>query len=177
MFLLIPPEQKKNLIREYHLRVMFVCVGALCVLTAIAIISFLPSYFYIHSKEESLLFSTNSVKGAIKEKSDEDLQKTLLDVKQNISLLTNEETDLYSIFSGIIEVKPISVKITHFTYVKNFGGPSSLILAGLSGDRASLLKFSKNLKAISHFENVDLPISNLAKESEIDFNINVTGNF
>lgn len=177
MFLLVPQEQKKKLIKEYRLRLLFICLAVLCVLGSIGTLAFLPSYFFVHSEADELLLRSISIKGAINQKSDKDLEKTLLDVKQSIALLSSQDRDVRGTLDIILDAKPKGVFLTHFAYNYAPDEASTIKLNGVSSDRASLLQFSKNLKAVSEFKNVDLPIGNLAKNSEIDFNINVSGNF
>lgn len=177
MFLLIPQEQKKKLTKEYRLRLLFMCLAVLCVLGSLGTLAFLPAYFFVHSEENALLLRSTSIKGAINQKSDKDLEKTLLDVKQNIALLGTPDKDVRGTLDTILEAKPQGVSLTHFSYTYAPDEGSTILLQGISGDRGSLLQFSKNLKTIPEFKNVDLPIGNLAKNSEIDFNINISGNF
>ena len=47
----------------------------------------------------------------------------------------------------------------------------SLFVGGIASDRDSLIDFTESLKTINDFSAVNLPVSNLAKNKDIDFNI------
>ena len=69
----------------------------------------------------------------------------------------------------------IHIKKFAYSYAKD--SKSVLTLSGTADSRPGLLLFSNNLQTHPEFKKVDLPISNLAKNSNIDFNINITGAF
>ena len=48
-----------------------------------------------------------------------------------------------------------------------------LFIGGESLNRDSLIAFSESLKSVNKFINVDLPLANLAKNRDVDFDIKV----
>ncbi len=176
MFLLLPEEQKNKLIKQYRLRLFFIALSALCVFVGVGFFSLLPSYFAVHSEEDNIVGLRNTVGKSISLKSDKDLEKTLSDIKQNISALKIPEKDAISIIGDIVKVRPDGVRLNDINFGSYTATSSAVSILGVSSDRPSLILFSRKLKENPKFSSVDLPISNLAKDSDINFNINIALN-
>jgi Fimbrial assembly protein (PilN) len=177
MFLLILQEQKIKLLRQYRLRLLFVVISFLVILIAYGVFTLIPAYIYIHGEEESILKSYEGLKKSITDKSDGDLEKSLQNIKENIEALKGEDANILLTVKLIVDSRPSNVRLTKLSYSYNPEDISIFEVVGVADDRASLIKFSKNLQANPIFTKVELPISNLAKDSSIDFNITITGKF
>lgn len=73
----------------------------------------------------------------------------------------------------VLTVKPSGVKINNLLFAKGAGtgGESTIELSGIAVSRRSLLAFLERLRADKAFIAVDSPVSNLIKESNVDFNL------
>ena len=173
MFSLLPKEQKSKLLKQYRFRLVFIIIAATIIVVGIGFFSLLPSYFVVHSEEANILTLKNNVKKSISSKSDEDLEKTLINIKQNISALGEKESDTVSILGEIVKAKPEGVHINNINFINDKISTSTITILGVSSDRPNLILFSKRLQENPRWSSVDLPISNLAKDFDINFNINI----
>jgi len=177
MFLLIPTEQKNKLVKQYRLRLVFLVLGLLVVLLGLGSFSLLPAYYSILEDEKVITGQVSELEKSIADKSGEDFEKSLRILKENLKVLKGEDRDITSIINFINSKVSEAVTLTKFNYKHNIETASVLEVGGMAKDRGSLLLFSKDLKGNESFSTVDLPISNLAKETNIDFIITITGDF
>ncbi len=177
MFTLVPQEKRKELIREYRLRLLFIFISLLAALLLIGIILLLPTFLSVKATASEISAEKDSLEKTIVAKSDQDLEKTLGELKQNISALNGMEENIYPTISDVVTSLPSGVSVTGFVYTYGAGGKSLLKVSGIAASRQNLLQFSKNLQAKSEFKTVDLPVSNLAKESSIPYEIHLVGDF
>jgi|GEM_PF-1247891 Tfp pilus assembly protein PilN len=91
------------------------------------------------------------------------------------TIKTAEQTRIlpFGFFQKILAAKPTGVKIDHLFFAKGVevNGESIIELAGLAGNRRALLIFLEQLRGDRTFSAVDSPVSNLIKESNVDFNL------
>jgi hypothetical protein len=57
------------------------------------------------------------------------------------------------------------------------GENSTLSIGGVATTRDALLSFKKKLEADEKFEEIVLPVSSLAKDTDIDFSLQIKGTF
>ncbi len=79
----------------------------------------------------------------------------------------------FGFFQKVLAVKPPGVNINRLFFTKGIevNGESTIELAGLAGNRRALLIFLEQLRGDRTFSAVDSPVSNLIKESKVDFNL------
>jgi hypothetical protein len=91
--------------------------------------------------------------------------KTIADSKPMISILDRLTGRLTP---GII--------LSGLTF-KRSDGPGGIIVSGSARTRDGLVAFSKSLQGEASFQNVALPVSSLAKSTNIGFSINIDSKF
>ena len=97
-----------------------------------------------------------------------------LNLKLSIMNSALEYPKVLPIVNVILSKKTGSIHIDQFFYNTVSNATSTLTLGGVSNTRESLVSFVKNLKDSGRFKAVNLPISNLAKDKNINFLINLT---
>jgi hypothetical protein len=73
----------------------------------------------------------------------------------------------------ILSKKSNNMRISGIYYSVNSATTGVLTLEGIGDTRESLVTFSESLKTVPYFKKVDLPISNLAKDKNIEFTISI----
>jgi hypothetical protein len=68
-----------------------------------------------------------------------------------------------------------TVATIHFALSPTDKNSYTLIVSGLAKTRQSLVAFSEALRKEPLIQKVDLPVSNLTKESNIQFTLTITG--
>jgi len=143
----------------------------------IASIAILPSYSISTSKEKDVTTHLAQLKASLEERSGGDLGLLLNDAKAKISLIntTNKTKAATSqIIRDLLEAKPSGIAITGILYSEDDKGVRQILVTGTSLNRESLVGFSQNVKKLDEFEGVNLPVSNFAKDSDIDFSMQIT---
>lgn len=176
MFILLPQEQRDFLLKQYHMRLGIVTLFLFSGLVFIALILLVPSYFLAKGERNEILQERKTIEQSIDAESDQDIERALSELNNNISILNTPDQEPSSLISFIIENKSKSIHLNAFLY-KYSPEESTLSVSGRADSRKELLAFSKKLQSNSEFKEVDLPISNLAKDSNIPFTINITGAF
>lgn len=175
MFNLLPNSLRKEIISEYRFRLLIV-IMLFVILIQISFLVFLfPSWLSSYYKEKD--FSLRSEE-ANKSLSTLDISSTTSYIKRlNSTLAVIDESLSYPNFNSIIDDvlkrKPTGVRIDGIYYTVNSKNTAGLAISGIGDKRDTLVSFSESLKDISYFKKVDLPISNLAKDKNIVFTINV----
>src|SRR3989344_3256231 len=177
MFVLLSEQNKKDLLRQYRLRITSTVAFLASTIFLISIALLLPSYFLLNAEKVRLEGETENFSKHISKKNSEGLINTLNDIKSMVALVVPEETKIFSTIKTILARRPSSVLINSFRYTRGDGKESSLVLEGMAASRNSLISFSKNLKTDPLFKSVDLPISNLARESDVKFTMTIIGKF
>lgn len=179
MINLLPPVEKEKLSKEYRYRKIVVYAILFSVIFVIGIILMLPSYFLADARER-----VAEEERAILINSDENTERAeaqakLLEVKEQLIALNREKvrTPLSTIISEIALYSE-SVSLHSFSYVRgNEDADSSLRVEGNAQTREGLLLFQKRLEEDDRIDKAVLPVSSLAKDEDIDFTIQINGQF
>ena len=82
-----------------------------------------------------------------------------------------------TIFDTAISYKPSTVILTGLVYQKENEDKARFIINGVADRREDLLVFSQNLERDALFDDVELPVSNLAQDRNINFTLTIIGMF
>jgi hypothetical protein len=171
MFHLLPEKEKKILQREYISRLIL--IGLIFVLASLLVgsVFLFPSYLLSVRKLADANMNNQQVKSAIAAKTDSALTTFLATLKDNLNALVpiSKTTNFSILAREITDKKESGIKINEFSQ-----SDQTLIINGVSSDRQSLLRFSHELQTIKDFSKVDLPISDFAKDKDINFSITLT---
>lgn len=175
MFKLLPEKEKRIIKKEYNLRrfvVVTIFVGAIFF---IAIITILPSYITsIYKREETSQIMENTKK--LSDLKDEvSINNQLSEINDQIKILepSLSYVDVFMLIQEVTSVRGNSIKIENIL-LKKEKEQYKLTISGIADNRESLLTFKRNLDNTEKFLSVDLPISNFAKDVNIDFTMILT---
>jgi Tfp pilus assembly protein PilN len=79
-----------------------------------------------------------------------------------------DELEISDVLKDALTVMPEDVRVTGVAYARS---GSTLTIAGLAGNRTALVTFSRSLESHERFSSVQLPISDLAKNTDLPFRI------
>lgn len=173
MLELLPNTQKKALKKEYFLRFSVVFLLFLFVAGILFFIFLLPSYFLSTEKEKIVNKEFENRKKSNVDLDDEGFRLDIKNSKEMIALLlpANNEHSIKDLIAKIISKKNHGIVIDGLSMNYSKNGQHQIFIRGMSKNREFLKLFAESLRAENEFINVDLPISNFAKISDIDFNI------
>lgn len=173
-YLNILPKTQKDENRFYILQRTVIRLGVLCAgLIFIESALLLPSYFLtVFQKDEILKLLSYEEKNPVRQHATE-IQAKIVISESEISklrgaLLTTQF--ISSILPTLLAAAPMGIHLAHADFDKN---TSTFNFSGKALKRSDILEFQKQLKAIPFVENVVSPLSNIIRESDIDFAIKV----
>ena len=172
MFKLLTEEERQKVAREYAVRRAIVTLSALILVFVVGIIGLLPSYVLSNARQHEVLERTR-IMGDVGQRGDEaELQTWFVNVNRELRVLSPKfDTDRPSNFiKQIIDEKVLGIRLTGFSWTK-VKDKITLSVGGVARDRQTLITFEDSINASGNFAEVTLPISNLAQDKDIDFQI------
>ena len=172
MFKLLTEEGREKVGREYRTRRVVVLLVLLVQVLAIGIIGLLPSYILSSARQDEVLERTRIMEKAGQRGNEAELQEWLAKTKRGLQVLNPKlDTDRPSDFiKKILDQKLARVRITSLSWIKA-NNKIKFSVSGVAPDRQTLIAFENRINASGYFSEVSLPISNLAKEKNIEFQI------
>ena len=172
MFKLLTETEKQKVTHEYLMRRTIVMLCAFILVFVIGIIGLFPSYTLSNIRYTEALERTRVVGSAQQRNDDLALQVWLKEINYRLNILSPAlDTDRPSILiEQILGQKGAAIIITSFSLVKA-KDKVSISVNGVAADRQSLIVFENRVNALEIFSKIVSPISNLAKDKDIDFRI------
>ncbi len=177
MINLIPKEEKKKKVKVfyYKLIVLFLTMGGLSFF--IILVAILPSYFLSSTRASAASVKLEIQKSEPVPLPQEQTILTIKDLDQKLSLIEKTESKKFivseKVISAIILKKMPGIRITGISYNNNSSSDSftnkKVSIEGTAPSRNALLLFRQALENDIIFKQVDLPISNFVKGSNIQF--------
>jgi hypothetical protein len=174
MINLVPAVVRKVIIKEYWVRVLSVFLLLSVLLSVLCILFALPVYVLISAQVDAYGASASAAAVRVAEF---DISTGVL-TKANVHAQKIIEQKAAAEFSGVLtqleELAGGEVVLRGYEFTRKDGVLSPAVVVGSAATRQALADFHAALKAEPTIEKVDLPISNLAKEKDIEFTMTVT---
>ena len=175
MFNVLPDIFKKDILVDYNKRLILTWFLVIIVLQISFLALMFSSYMNLKFQEKNLSAEN---KGAIKDLSKQDIEDTakmFSDVNNQLDALASSVTsrNTSEFINKLVSVKGVSISFNEIIYNKVNATTSKISLKGVALNRESLLSLQKRLERDNLFGNVDLPVSNFAKNSNIDFSLSM----
>lgn len=150
-------------------------LGLLSALLLVAIVASLPSLIFSKGKKEAALYTLSTISA-----SEQIIDKSALEEWVEFTNSEVEELAVESVgdkpsdhLQNVLESKPSTSLVTGFIWMKGAGNYKSIKVRGEAFTRQSLLQFQDNLKSTGDWTQVDFPVSTIAQESNIDFELSL----
>lgn len=173
MINLIPPSAKKSIVFEYWKRVIGVWLCLLSLALVILSVFLLPTYIALRSE---IIFLEETMTAGVHRVSNYDISATELVTASNQAkqLLENNATTTPSDLIKVLnQYAGASVALNSFQFTKMESQPA-ITLSGVADSRLALAQFRDAVTADRHFTTVNLPISNLIKDKDLLFSMEIT---
>lgn len=168
---LLPLQERIVLRREYYIRINIV----FCFLLSLAIFVGISALFPVYIKavstrsefESQVKKTNNDVDPNVKE-----VQKSIANSLSILDSLNKESNSILisDIIGGIINMKG-NLKFSSISASKVSTSTFMISVQGIAPDRNSLLNFKKSFENMSPKNKVELPVSSLAKSTNIQFSL------
>ena len=173
MINLIPNEEKKNMANNFYYRLFILSLWMVSFSICFGVLAILPSYILSTSKEnfadEKLVIQKNESVPIL----DQETSDAIKDLDSKLSLAEKLQVDKFivteRVVNEIIESKVSGIKISRIFYENDSAKGKKIEIEGIASSREELLSFRQTLEDNKAFQNVDLPISNFVKGSNIQF--------
>jgi hypothetical protein len=174
MFNLLPESLRDGLKKEYRLRRLTIILIFVVFIELSFLIFLFPTWLNSLYKEKGL--AAEALKSG-QVSVDENLNGTISTIKTLNSKLSTIDMLNYPGILPFIDIilskKTKSISITQINYASSDSNNATLSISGISANRDSLVSFVKSLEDSKSFKSVNSPISNFAKDKNINFSINL----
>ncbi len=174
MINLIPQTAKRKITLEYWLRVVSVWMMILTGITIIATLLLFPVYVLVNSKVAAYETSAMEAKSSV---SEYDVSASaLIDASVQARLLLDlaDQQNFSALVVKIDSLKNENITIENFGFSRTATGVAPIEVIGKAKTRQALADFRETLLGDPAIEKVFLPISNLAQDRDIEFNVTIT---
>lgn len=173
MINLIPNQEKKEMTKAFYYRVVvlfLITIGASFLVLFVAI---LPAYFLSYSKKIIVNKKLEVQKNEPVPLIDQETLSVIKELDNKLDLIENAENNKFTVsqkvVNAIILKKMQSIKITDIFYENDLNKGKKISIQGIAPSREALLSFRLALESDTLFKQVNLPISNFIKGSNIKF--------
>ena len=179
MINLIPNEEKKTMVEGFYYRIAATFIIALGLTMVILFSILLPSYVLSVEKKNFINDKLSLQETEPVSSDDKEVTMFINNLDKKLSLFENTEKSKFvfseRVINEILSRKLSDIKISEISYVNNKDtGIMTVSISGTAPNRETLLSFRRALEDSAIFKNVDLPISNFVKGSNIKFSLNLT---
>lgn len=174
MINLLPIEDQLDIKKKHEQRLSFVIAFFILVLMVTASILLSPIFFLLFTQEKLATSQLETVNERLAIQEAGDIYAELEKLNFEISLFEENQIKIVApslFFKLILENKPIGVKLQSLKYENN--GQKTVVLRGISDTRANFLIFKNNLEQQRQAKKVISPVSNLLKNNDVNFVINI----
>ncbi len=169
-------KDKKGIFVEYFLRVSIFFFMFLLFAFVVLFSLFMPSIFYSEYKKDNIYHQLDYVKKQVGQNNTDPIE-IIKRTNSLASILSDVKSNQFSgIIDNIILLKNKGIKINSISIVDYDKSTIRIILNGISKTRDNLTAFDKELKKSQLFQSVDLPVSNLIKNIDAGFSMNLIYN-
>jgi hypothetical protein len=173
MINLIPPKAKKEVIKEYWVRVVSVWMLILGIGSLVTASLLLPTYVMVQ-QERSELEEQVAANTEVTSTYDASAAALTTAMQQARLLMSNSDVPLTQYHQAIYTIAGSAITLSGLTY-ERAATTTRINLQGVAASRQDLASFKDMLEAHPLFVDVVLPIESLIKNKDIDFSVTFTG--
>ncbi len=172
MINLLPQSARRRIVIEYWVRVVSVWFFAISLVCSLVALLLMPTFVLVFGQANAY---REGAAEAAEELAAFDLSSAELQEANRSAATLVREYKLQT-FSMLLEeidsTADEAIRITEYTGQRtDEGNIESIKINGLADSRQSLAAFRDRLEALTEVASVDLPLSNLAKDSNIPFSL------
>lgn len=177
MFNILTEDLKNDLKKAYKTRFWVLVFSIFNFLLIIFLLSLIPSYFILNDEKNNLkvqydLLSQKSVSNdySLTRKIFKDTNNFL-----NFLSLNNDKPFVYDFVADISNIKNNNIQVKNIMLNRLNATSSVITISGVALNREALTTFVKNIENKKTLK-IDVPVSNFAKDKDIDFSFDIKAN-
>jgi hypothetical protein len=174
MINLIPAEAKKHLVREYWIRSVTVWFFLWAFVLVLGVALLVPSYVLLNLQVKA--YSETAETAGEKNANFEAVAKELERASKTAASLSDHlsHPPMTSYIELLRSFETDSISVTQVGLERDGDKIGLIKMNGIAADRQALAAFRNRMLEDELIETVDLPISNLAKDRQIPFELSIT---
>lgn len=174
MFNVLTKDLKKNIQSDYKNRRFFIWLVILVFTFLFITLVATPSFVSVVSEKNSASTFSDSIKNS-SSLEDEETKKIFNDTNNLLVFVNNSKPSVYTvdILSKLISLKNSGIKLNDILYQRQSSTTAVFTLKGVASTRDSLINLSKNITSDPLFKDLNLPVSNFAKDRNIEFSFDI----
>ncbi len=170
----LPPQEKRTLIRLYRTRVLVVALAGVVALAAAAMLLAVPSLLVLKSRAQSLLANSDRLAGFESTTVAHMLSETTADINARLAALPAASVTPSPVIAGLIDpvlrAQTAKIHITDIGYTRMPKSKDAQVkITGIADDRDALLAFAAALGKSGAFTSVTVPLTNFIKDTDVPF--------
>ncbi len=173
---LLPISYQKEIRREKIMRIGLLFVLLISTVFFVGIIFMLPSYFTLVFSRADVLRRLDAEQKALARQDTAALEQSIGAVNGHANAYKDNEAmrkRLGPIMVHLAAADTTSIRLSYIDFHSSNGGMFTITLNGVAITRDALLAYIQNLKEVPEFAAVHSPISNLLKEIDVPFSLEV----
>jgi cytoskeletal protein RodZ len=176
---LLPSSKRKFFRREYFIRVSTVALLLLAFVVALSGVFLLPTYIFLNQEVSSENFQLQRLsKSQTTQEQQEQAESTALQSEATQLSKDGSAPTASALIQTLLAVPHAGIAILGFVYTPATGSQKgTMAITGVASTRETLRNYDESLSSLPFVSNADLPISDYASESNINFTITLTGSF
>jgi hypothetical protein len=176
---LLPQKEKKSLENQYYSKLIILGFIGLVITALLSGILLFPSLLLSKAKLEAVNYELEVLKLSVGHQESRNIEQEInkINIYSRAANALIKSPVINDYLDEILSAQPQGLKIKTINYRKVSANGAELTLAGNSSTRERLVLFVEELKNNERFSKVELPISNLAKDRDVDFNLTIVMTF
>ena len=168
---LLPAMRKKEIRIEYYIRLSIVLLVFVNVVVLIGVVALFPSYMYVKSETEAVKEEYERYQAEVS------ANKELVEELVRHSYITTtlqevlDEERFTDILNEVLLKRPEGVTVVGFSYSRT---AHTMTLHGIAATRDLVAPFAQDLEESERFSSVPVPIADLAKNTDLPFQLQMT---
>lgn len=175
MFNLLSQNLKNEIKKEYKIRKLIMVLTFALAIQVSFMVFILPTWLSSFYKEKVMLSDSNKLNQNLSESSVESVSAEILKINQQLNIINNSLNyrGIVVFIDEVLQQKNNTIFIEQFSMSSGNNAEPILFIGGVATTRENLVSFVSRLEQSDLFSEVNLPISNLAKDRNIDFSIEI----
>jgi hypothetical protein len=176
MFNLLPENLKSFIHSEYRMRRLVLALLFIILIEISLLIFLFPTWLESNAKEKAITKQSEQASESLKNSDINPATVIIKSINTKLSVLNValNYPKVTPFVNQILEKKSSTISINQITYNLVSSSTANITVGGVSKTREALVSFVKKLQETNSFKKVDLPISNLAKDKNIEFTLNLS---
>ncbi|MGM0629459.1 MAG: hypothetical protein ACQESA_03460 [Patescibacteria group bacterium] len=180
MLNLLPQQEKDKIRKEYLLRRWSIFLIFLAVSGFISLVFLAPAYAVVYLEKQHLEEDLLKTKTSTDDLVDSEVFEKISNLSEDLDLLLPHTKDVFviDIIKMLTENRPEELSITSFAVQKNVSEKTfSVSMSGTAVTRGLLLDFSEQLRGKEYVNEVEIPLTSFTQEENLEFSMQLKGEF